>query len=299
MTIAIDGSTELAGVVGWPLEHTLSPAMHNAAYEATGLNWVYLPLAVSDETSLVRFASAAKVLPFKGFNVTMPYKQTMLNLCDEVAATAELAGAVNTVHVVDGRLIGYNTDGRGLLESLESATGFEASGKRVVLVGAGGAAGAALVGMILAGAGSVHVANRTLDKASALVRRVSSRARNTEVSALSLDKDAQPVVAEADLVVNCTPVGMQPGDGSPIPASWMREGQVIADMVYRPAKTELLTLAEKVGAVAVGGLGMLVSQGAIAIEIWGGTSQMSAPRDVMREAADSALAGVAVGGGER
>lgn len=290
MTTPIDGRTQLAGVVGWPLDHTLSPAMHNAAYEAVGWNWVYLPLPVADETSLLRFASAAKVLPFVGFNITMPYKRTMLSLCDEVAATAELAGAVNTVHVIDGRLIGYNTDGRGLLESLEDEAGFDPEGKTVVLVGAGGAAGAALVGMILGGAATVRVVNRTQEKASTLVRRVAGRTRDTEVVAMGLDASAESAVREADLVVNCTPVGMSPEDGSPIPGSWLREGHIVADMVYRPAMTELMRAAEEIGARAVGGLGMLVSQGAIAMEIWGGTTQRVAPRDVMREAALSGIA---------
>ena len=105
MSPAISGTTRLAGVVGWPLDHTLSPAMHNAAYDVLDLDWVYLPLPVSDETALIRLMSAVKVLPFVGLSVTMPYKEQMLGLCDEVAALAEMAGAVNTVHVVDGRLI--------------------------------------------------------------------------------------------------------------------------------------------------------------------------------------------------
>ncbi len=105
----IDGRTRPAGVVGWPIGHTLSPAMHNAAYEELGLNWVYLPLAVPDQGALLRFADAARALPFVGFNVTMPYKQAILELCDEVAMLAQMAGAVNTVHCSEGRLIGYNT----------------------------------------------------------------------------------------------------------------------------------------------------------------------------------------------
>jgi shikimate dehydrogenase len=290
VTQRIDGRTRLAGVVGWPLDHTLSPAMHNAAYESMGLNWTYLPLSVADETSLVRFVSAAKVLPFVGFNVTMPYKRTMVNLCDEVAAMAELAGAVNTVHVVDGRLIGYNTDGRGLLESLEAEAGFSPEGKSVALIGSGGAAGAALVGMILGRAASVCVVNRTLDKAAQLVRRVSARARNIEISAVMMDADAEPHVAAADLIVNCTPLGMKSEDPLPVQASWLKQGQIVADMVYRPAETPLLAAARQHGATAVGGLGMLVGQGAIALEIWESLTQQAAPRDVMRQAAESVLA---------
>ncbi|TLM79746.1 MAG: shikimate dehydrogenase, partial [Actinobacteria bacterium] len=148
MTLDINGRTRLAGVVGWPLGHTLSPAMHNAAYEALGLDWVYVPLPVEDDADMLRFIGALRVLPFVGVNITMPHKQAMLRLCDEVAMFAQMAGAVNTVHVSDGRLIGYNTDGRGLLEALETEAGFLPEGKSVTLVGAGGAAGAALVAFV-------------------------------------------------------------------------------------------------------------------------------------------------------
>ncbi len=288
MTPAISGTTKLAGVVGWPLEHTLSPAIHNAAYEALDVDWAYLPLPVGDETALIRVMSAVKVLPFVGLSVTMPYKETMLGLCDEVAALAEMAGAVNTVHVADGRLIGYNTDGRGLLESLSEEVGFEPQGKRAAILGAGGAAGAALVGLVLGEASSVTVVNRTLDRAQHLVERVSPRARGTELAAIALDGDAEAAVAEADLIVNATPVGMRPEDGSPVPASWLKPGRVVADMLYRPAETELLRLAREVGAIPLGGLGMLVAQGAIALDIWGGGSTGKAPRDVMRRAAEDA-----------
>ena len=146
----IRGTTKLAGVVGNPLHHSLSPAMHNAAYEHLGLDWVYVPLLISDEVGLRRLLAAATSLPFVGFNVTMPYKQAVLELCDELATAASMAGAVNTVHCTEGKLVGYNTDGRGLLESLEEETGLLVEGKDVVLLGSGGAAGAALVALVLA-----------------------------------------------------------------------------------------------------------------------------------------------------
>ena len=126
----IDGRTRPAGVVGWPVEHSLSPAMHNAAYESLGLNWVYLGFPAPDQNALLRLADAARSLPFVGFNVTMPHKQAMLELCDEVAMLAQMAGAVNTVHCVDGRLVGYNTDSRGLLESIEAEAHFSSEGRR-------------------------------------------------------------------------------------------------------------------------------------------------------------------------
>ncbi len=133
----IKGTTKLAGVVGNPLHHSLSPAMHNAAYEHLGLDWVYVPLLISDEVGLRRLLAAVTSLPFVGFNVTMPYKQAVLELCDELATAASMAGAVNTVHCTEGKLVGYNTDGRGLLESLEEETGLLVEGKDVVLSGIG------------------------------------------------------------------------------------------------------------------------------------------------------------------
>jgi len=289
--LQINGRTKLAGVVGWPLGHTLSPAMHNAAYDAMRLNWVYLPLPVKDESGLIQLCEAARVLPFVGFNVTMPYKQAMLALCDEVAMLAKLAGAVNTVHCVDGRLIGYNTDGRGFLEALGSETDFVSEGISVAMIGAGGAAGAAIVSLILGKAARITIVNRTLGRAEKLIERLGDRVHGTQVSVALLDEGAADVVRSADLVVNATPVGMSRDDPSPIPSSWLRSGQVVADMVYRPEPTALLLDAAAAGATTVGGMGMLVAQGAVAIDIWNESAQSRTPRDVMRAAAAEMLSG--------
>jgi len=290
LSVHITGRTRLAGLVGWPLEHTLSPAMHNAVYEALGLDWVYVPLPLKDETDLLRFLGAARVLPFVGFNVTMPYKQVMLSLCDEVAMLAKMAGAVNAVHVVDGRFIGYNTDGRGLTESLEIDAGFDPAGKEVVVVGAGGAAGAAIVSMILAKAKSVTVANRGAERAQELVDRMSAHARATELSVAELGSESEERIRAADLIVNATPVGMKPDDPSPLPCDWLRAGQTVFDMVYGVGETVLVREARERGATAVDGLGMLVCQGATAVDIWQDSAQVRTPRDVMRQAAERSLA---------
>lgn len=288
MSSRINGRTRLAGVVGNPLTHTLSPAMHNAVYEALDLDWVYIPLPLEDETDLMRFLGAARVLPFVGFNVTMPFKQAMLSMCDEVAMLAQMAGAVNTVHCVDGRFIGYNTDGRGLVESLAENANFDPEGRRVAIIGAGGAAGAALVAFILAKASSVTVVNRSIENAEALVDRVRSHARNTELD-VQMTAAARDVVLGADLVINATPLGMRPDDPSPVPAEWLRPEQVVCDMIYRAAVTPLVQTARSVGATALDGLGMLVSQGAIAVDIWSESAQVKTPRDVMRAAAEEQM----------
>lgn len=289
MAIRIGGRTRLAGVTGWPLSHTLSPAMHNAAYQKLGLDWVYLPLPVESEDGLASVLEAIRVLPFVGFNVTMPYKQAVMEMCDEVAMLARMAGAVNTVHVVDGRLIGYNTDARGLLESLECDAGFVTEGRRVVVHGAGGAAAAAVVACVLGKAAEVVVVNRTPERAEDLVDRMRPHLRCIEASASGVD-DAEEQVRRADLIVNATPVGMSVDDPSPVPVEWLRAGQTVVDMIYRPARTTLLRAAEQVGATALNGLGMLVAQGATAIDIWSESAQARAPRDVMMKAAEEALA---------
>lgn len=286
----IDGATRLAGVIGNPVAQSLSPAMHNAAYEALGLNWVYLPLLLKDEVGLRRFAAAAAGMAFVGFNVTMPFKQSMLELCDEVAMAANMAGAVNAVHCVDGRLLGYNTDGRGLTEALTEEAGFEAAGKRVVILGAGGAAGAALVSFVLSRVAEVVVLSRDPDAAGELVDRVRPHLNDSKAEASAL-ADAEHHVGRADLIVNATSLGMRAGDPSPISARWMHEGQIVYDMVYGTSEpTALLQDARSAGASAYDGLGMLVAQGATAIDIWKDDGQVRTPRDVMRQAAENRLA---------
>jgi shikimate dehydrogenase len=287
--VRITGTTKLAGIIGWPIEHSLSPVMHNAVYDELGLDWAYVPLAVEDEIGLRRVAAAIRALPFVGFNVTMPYKKAVLELCDEVATAASMAGAVNTVQVVDGRLVGYNTDGRGMLESLSEDAGFSPEGKRVVLLGSGGAAGAALVAFILGKSANVCVVSRDRTRAEDLVSRVAPQLKDADVCCLTFET-AEESVRAADLVVNATPVGMRPGDESPVPGSWLSSRQVVLDMVYGGVgPTRLLTEARDAGAVALDGLGMLVGQGAIAVDIWNPDHERRTPRATMRRAAEVEL----------
>jgi shikimate dehydrogenase len=226
----------------------------------------------------------------------MPYKQALAELCDETATLAQMAGAVNTVHCVDGQLMGYNTDGRGMLESLAEDLGFDAAGASVAVIGSGGAAGAAVTALILAKAGSLALVNRDVDRAEQLVDRVRDRLRGMSVGVHQLGDAAAFAVRSADLIINATPVGMGAEDPSPVPAAWLREGQVVLDMVYRPGVTALVHEATAAGARAASGLGMLVAQGALAIDIWAGAdrAQAKAPRDVMRAAAEAAMSRVAV-----
>lgn len=287
---AIDGRTKLAGVVGNPLTRSLSPVMHNAVYQQLNLDWVYIPIEIPDEVGLRRFMALVPELRFVGFNITMPFKRAVLELCDEVAMAASMAGAVNTVHCVDGRLVGYNTDGRGLLEALESDAGFHPAGKHIVIVGAGGAAGAAFVALILGRAASITIVNRDVDSAEALVDRMRPHLGAVTADALHVSV-AGSAISSADLIINATPAGMHPGEPSPIDTTLMHPGQIAYDMVYgMPAPTAFVQGARAAGAVAFDGLGMLVCQGATAIDIWNEISQRKTPRDVMRSAAEHALA---------
>ena len=290
MNTDINGSTRLAGVIGWPIEHSLSPAIHNAACARLGLDWVYIPLPVRESADVPAVVTAIRSLPFVGFNVTMPYKRLMLELCDEVAAQAKLAGAVNTVQVVDGRLMGYNTDGRGLLESLRDDAGFDPEGKRAAVLGSGGAASAIVAALVLARVAHITIVSRDPARADELIARMAPYAHDTELVVVQAGDGSGPLVQAADLVVNSTPLGMRPDDPSPVRGEWLHPGQVISDMIYSPPNTPLLRAAETAGATAVGGLGMLVAQGAISLEIWNADSTISAPRDVMRHAACAVLA---------
>lgn len=286
----IDGRTMLAGVIGSPLEHTLSPAMHNAVYEDLELNWVYVPLEIADEPGLRRFMALAPSLRLVGFNVTMPFKRAVLDLCDEVAMAASMAGAVNTVHVVEGRLVGYNTDGRGLLEALQTEAGFTAAGKRIVIVGSGGAAGGAFVAFLLARAASITIVGRNRDTAEELLERMTPHLSGIEAAAMTMH-EAEASIRDADLIVNATPVGMRPDDQSPVPLGWLGPSHLVYDMVYGTSEpTTLVRGAHGAGARALDGLSMLVAQGATAVDIWNDSRQTRAPRDVMRSAVERELA---------
>jgi shikimate dehydrogenase len=240
--------------------------------------------------------AAVPALPVVGLNVTMPFKRAVLELCDEVAMAASMAGAVNTVQLVDGKLMGYNTDGRGLLEALDEGAGFTVAGKDVVLIGSGGAAGAAFVAFILAQAASVTVVSRNSDSAEDLLGRMAPHLGNVSAHAVGIG-DAESSIRSAALVVNATPVGMAPSDGSVVPAGWVGPGQVVFDMVYgTPHPTPLVSESRAAGAVALDGLGMLVCQGATAVDIWNTGAQTRAPREVMRQAAEAELASRRVAG---
>ena len=289
----IDGHTQLVGLIGWPVAHSLSPAMHNAAFEVLGLNWRYVPLPVppGQAETAVRGLTA---LGFRGANVTVPHKQAVMPALDTIDVHARALGAVNTLVVGRGAngtptIGGYNTDASGFVGALREG-GFEPQrGGSAVVVGAGGAARAVVSGLLRSGSGEITILNRTPERAEALVseRRGEEETRGQGDKGTRRQGDvperagrlrALPLTAEtlvestraAGLLVNATTVGMWPHvggsvwpDAVPVPAHL-----TVFDLVYNPLETRLLRQARNSGAHTIDGLGMLVRQGALAFDMW-------------------------------
>lgn len=269
------GSTRVVAVIGSPIRHSLSPVLLNAAFGAAGLDWIDVALEVAPGDA-ARALDGMRALGIAGFSVTTPHKEAVARLCDHLSPDAELLGAVNCVHNIDGVLTGHTTDGDGFVSSL-AADGIDPSGRACVVVGAGGAARSIVLSLVRAGASSVVVANRTLATAERLVSLVGGTS-----SACSL-ADASPVLSAADLIVNATSVGMDSTADADVPfdPSLVHDGQMVVDIVYRPLETPLLRLAAERGARAVNGVPMLAHQAARQFEIWTG---IAAPIDAMLEA---------------
>lgn len=274
--VKLDSHTVMYGVFGDPVRHSKSPIMLNRAFEASGLNAAYAAFHILPGT-LKDAVAGIRALGFRGVNVTIPHKVEVMSYLDEIDEGAQAIGAVNTIVNDGGKLIGYNTDGIGYVRSLKEETGIRLEGKKVLMIGAGGAARG--VGYALAREGAAHlfIANRTKAKADELAASMSAFA-----SASSHGTDElQRLAAEADLIVNNTSLGMHPDvDGTPIPAEWIREDAVASDLVYNPLVTRFLREAKARGAIAHSGLGMFVYQGAYAFEYWTG---LPAPVAAMRE----------------
>ena len=279
----IDTSTQLCAVIGNPVAHSLSPHLHNAAYEAAGLKFVYMAFQVSDVKACL---DGMRSLPnFRGLSVTIPHKVAVMDHLDEIDPMAAHVGSVNTITNEDGRLIGSTTDGPGTLRAFDEA-GVSLDNKRVLFLGTGGAVRAVAFAVAeQTGADSVTILGRTQGNVDALVKGLSEGTDGT-ITGSSLESDLQEAVASHDLIVQGTPVGMAPDDTSLVPAALLRSDQVVFDMVYRPMKTRLLREAEAAGCTTVLGIEMLINQAALQFERWTGAS---CPTEAMRSAALSAL----------
>ena len=272
----ISGHTELVALLGSPVAHSLSPLIQNTAFRERGLDMVYLCFDVTED----RLEEAVRGLQkcgIRGLNLTMPNKNRMVRLADELSETAALVGAVNTVVHANGKLIGHNTDGIGFLRSL-AEDGCPVSGCHMVLLGAGGAASAIAAQAALDGAASLDLfarpSSRFHARTVALIEALQAKTR-CRIRLLNMeDPDAlRASLKDADVLVNATPVGMDPdADAIPIPdASFLHPDLTVADIIYHPRKTRLLALAEEAGCPTSDGIGMLLHQGAAAFELWTGT----------------------------
>jgi shikimate dehydrogenase len=285
MTINISGKTKLMCIFGDPVEQTLSPPMHNAAFKALSLDMVYVPFHVTPE-DLPSAIQSIKTLGIVGVNITIPHKQSVMELIDEVDDQARLIGSVNTIVNRDGLLTGYNTDGQGYLMSLTKETGFDVHDNSVVILGAGGTARSIAYNILKARASRILIANRTIENAENLrndLRKIFPQA-HIDASGLNIASE----LSQADLLINTTSLGMmgKGGAAAPVDLSTLPPTAIVSDIVFKPLLTPLLIEAKQRGLKVHTGLGMLVCQGALGFELWTG---LEAPIELMHEAATNAL----------
>ena len=272
-------STRVAGVIGWPVAHSLSPAIHNAAFRAAQIDWSYVAFAVRPGLAADALGTM-RTLGLGGLSVTMPHKEDVADAVDELAPAAAALRSVNTVVVGDdGRLIGHSTDGDGFVASLR-AHGVDVRGRSFVVLGAGGAGRSVVDALARAGAGEVSVVNRSAERARA------AAALAGPVGAVVAAGDVADALTAADVVVNATSLGMGavPAEGGPLPCdpSLLGPGHVVVDLVYHPLETPWSSAARRAGALVVDGLSMLVHQAVLQQELW--TGRRPDPT-IMREAA--------------
>jgi shikimate dehydrogenase len=282
--LEISGKTKVCCVIGDPVEHSLSPIMHNAAFDALKLDFVYLAFQV--KTSEVQSAiSGVRSLGIHGLNVTMPHKHSVISYLDEIDPTAKFVDAVNTIFNELGRLKGFNTDGVGALKALKE-NGADPNGKKLVLIGAGGAA-RAIAYSLAQEVEELAILNRTVEKAQGLAE-VLRKQFNKRIESNSLSPNCiKEELEDADILINATSIGMHPNsDKTPVSQEWLRPDLCVMDTVYNPIETKLAKDSKRVGAKVISGVEMLIHQGAASFKIWTG---QSAPVKVMREAILSRL----------
>ena len=281
----IKGTTKIAGVIGFPVEHTVSPGIHNAAFAALGLDCIYVPFPVRPE-NLEQAIRGLSPLSIIGINVTIPHKETVIAYLDEISEEARRIGAVNTVIVKGGRLIGDNTDGKGFMQALREEGKIDVREKKIVILGAGGAGRAVAMQSGLEGAGELVIFDKEEERSKRLRADIKREIPWLCVETIS-PNGIKSALNEADILVNATPVGMNIDDELIIDSQWLFPRTLVFDLIYNPRKTKLMQAGRKRGCPVVGGLGMLIYQGALSFELWTGKK---APLDVMRKAAEELLA---------
>jgi shikimate dehydrogenase len=266
------------GVLGYPVKHSLSPLMHNAAFHALKINAEYRFFEKKPE-ELEGFLNSLTGKNIYGLNVTIPHKERALSFLGYVSDEARLIGAVNTIKVSDNRLEGYNTDGAGFLRHLGEELGFDPEGKRIAIIGAGGASRAVSLYLSKAKSKSISIYDIDKDKLSALINHLKANFREIEIRGANSIEELN--IGNTDLLVNATPIGMKDSDPCLVDNKLLHKGQLVYDLIYNPKETKLLWRAKHSGANVSNGLGMLLYQGMLSFEIWTGRK---APKEVMRQA---------------
>lgn len=272
----ITGKTKIVGIIGWPVGHSLSPLMHNAAFATLNLDYTYIPLPVQPG-ELSQAVAGLKAMGFIGANVTIPHKVDIIPYLDQLDQSAQFTGAVNTIVIKNGQCIGYNTDAQGFIQPL-LAKDIAIKDKTAVLMGAGGAARAVVCGLLQYGIKKIIIGTRNGRKAQDFVENLPEQ---TKLYGCDWQEDLFiQGLTECDLLINCTPIGMSSTQGGTLPLNWqtLKATAVVYDLIYNPPLTELLIQAQKRGHNILNGAGMLVEQGALAFELWTGES---APRQIM------------------
>ncbi len=274
----ISGKTKLFGIFGYPVEHTFSPGMHNAAFQKLRMDACYVPYAVHPDR-LVDAVKSVIPLGMCGLNITVPHKEKIIPFLDELSEEARLIGAVNTIEVKGARLIGHNTDGRGFIRSLKENAKYDPRNRRILFIGSGGAARAVGFSLALAGAVKISFCDVDTHKASILARDIREKT-GVETQAITADGIAEHA-ADANCLINATPLGLHKGDPLPLSGANIDRHHLVCDLVYNPPETPFLRAAKARKARCLPGIGMLLYQGVIAFEIWTGKK---APVPTMKSA---------------
>ena len=281
----ITGQTKIVGIIGDPIEHSRSPQIHNAAITALGLDYVYVAFHVQPN-NLGAAIEGFKATNVVGINVTIPHKQNVISYLDEISREATLIGAVNTLIFKDGAISGENTDAPGFLQAMQEEGLDVPQGGSAVIIGAGGSARAIVVALALAGVQTICIANRTVSRAVALATDLSDKT-DASIYGIGLDDPRLPSAVEmSQLVVNTASTSMDVSHPLLIDPEWLTPQSIVYDIVYTPPETRLLQAAAEKECHTVGGLGMLVHQGAIAFERWTGVNP---PVETMRQALQGAF----------
>lgn len=264
--MSINWETKLYCLIGHPISKSLSPIIHNSFYRLNKKNSIYLTFDIEEE-KLNDIIHGFIAMNVQGFNVTIPHKIKIMDYLDEISKEAKLIGAVNTVKNINGRLIGYNTDGLGFLKSLKDKK-IDIRNKNILILGAGGAANAISTSLALSGVNTIYINNRNIDKGKELARKIKLQFSNINVDYGDLTL-SNVIKEEVHMIVNCTSVGMYPyADETPIVLNGFSKDLIVYDIIYKPEKTKLLKLSRNKGYTTIGGLPMLINQGLYSQKIW-------------------------------